>query len=275
MPELPEVETVRRGLAALVEGKIVTNVVVRYSKMVSPKAEIFAEELEGKKILNVRRRGKYLLIDFSGDYTMVSHLRMEGKYSVVDRHEEYGKHDHVIFELDDGKDLRYNDTRKFGRMNLVPTGEELQVGGLKTIGPEPTPETLTLEYLTHQLRNRKRGMKSFLLDQSMIAGLGNIYADEVLWLSKIHPQQISNTLTDEEIEILRESIFEELQLAIEAKGTTVFSYLNADGHAGSFQNQLHVYHRQGLPCQRCGTPIERIKVAQRGAHFCPHCQVLR
>ena len=120
MPELPEVETVRRGLAALVEGKIVTNVVVRYSKMVSPKAEIFAEELEGKKILNVRRRGKYLLIDFSGDYTMVSHLRMEGKYSVVDRHEEYGKHDHVIFELDDGKDLRYNDTRKFGRMNLVP-----------------------------------------------------------------------------------------------------------------------------------------------------------
>ncbi len=275
MPELPEVETVRRGLAALVEGKIVTNVVVRYSKMVSPKAEIFAEELEGKKILNVRRRGKYLLIDFSGDYTMVSHLRMEGKYSVVDRHEEYGKHDHVIFELDDGKDLRYNDTRKFGRMNLVPTGEELQVGGLKTIGPEPTPETLTLEYLTHQLRNRKRGMKSFLLDQSMIAGLGNIYADEVLWLSKIHPQQISNTLTDEEIEILRESIFEELQLAIEAKGTTVFSYLNADGHAGSFQNQLHVYHRQGLLCQRCGTPIERIKVAQRGTHFCPHCQVLR
>jgi formamidopyrimidine-DNA glycosylase len=275
MPELPEVETVRRGLEALVKDKIVKKVVVRYSKMVSPEAPVFTKELENKKILDVRRRGKYLLIDFSGNYTMVSHLRMEGKYSVVARDEAYGKHDHVIFELDDGSDLRYNDTRKFGRMNLVTTGEEFQIGGLKTIGPEPQPETLTLEYLTQQLRSRKRGMKSFLLDQSMIAGLGNIYADEVLWLSKIHPQQISNSLTDDEIALLRESIFEELQLAIEAKGTTVFSYLNADGHAGSFQNQLHVYHRQGLPCHRCGTLIERIKVAQRGTHFCPHCQVLR
>lgn len=275
MPELPEVETVRRGLVALVKGRTIEKVVVRYPKMVTPEATIFAEKLKNKKILDIKRRGKYILFEFSNDLAMVSHLRMEGKYSVVARSDEYNKHDHVIFELDNGQDLRYNDTRKFGRMNLVNAGEEMQIGGLKTMGPEPTPETLTIEYLTHQLRSRKRGMKSFLLDQSMIAGLGNIYADEVLWLSKIHPQQVSNTLTDPEISLLRESIFEELAKAIDAKGTTVFSYLNADGHAGSFQNQLNVYHRQGLPCHRCGTLIERIKVAQRGTHFCPHCQVLR
>jgi formamidopyrimidine-DNA glycosylase len=274
MPELPEVETVRRGLVSLVKGEKIERVVVRYPKMVTPDAEKFAKELKNKQILDIERRGKYLLFKFSDNLAMVSHLRMEGKYSVVDRTEPYNKHDHVIFELENGQDLRYNDTRKFGRMNLVSAGEEMQIGGLKTIGPEPTPETLTLDYLTQQLRQRKRGMKSFLLDQSMIAGLGNIYADEVLWLSQIHPQRVSNTLTDAEIKKLRESIFEELGLAIEAKGTTVFSYLNADGHAGSFQNQLHVYHRQGKPCHRCGAPIERIKVAQRGTHFCPKCQVL-
>lgn len=274
MPELPEVETVRRGLVGLVKGRTAQRVVVRYPKMVSPEADQFAAELKNKTIETIRRRGKYLIFDFNHQLSMVSHLRMEGKYAVVDRNQPYDKHDHVIFELDDGQDLRYNDTRKFGRMVLTPTGQEMQVGGLKTIGPEPTPETLTLDYLTKALRSRKRVMKSFLLDQSLIAGLGNIYADEVLWLSKIHPQRRSNSLTDDEIKLLRESIFAELKEAIAAKGTTVFSYLDATGHAGSFQNQLHVYHRQGLPCPRCQTPIEQIKVAQRSTHFCPHCQVL-
>ncbi|ANZ68933.1 DNA-formamidopyrimidine glycosylase [Pediococcus claussenii] len=275
MPELPEVETVRRGLEALVKGKTIKQVNVRYDKMVSPNPDEFKSALKGKKILDIERRGKYLIFRFSENLSMVSHLKMEGKYAVLPHTEPLSKHDHVIFELTDGSDLRYNDTRKFGRMNLVPSGKELTVGGLATIGPEPTPETLTFEYLSQRLRSKKVGMKSFLLNQSNVAGLGNIYVDEVLWLTKVHPLQPSNTLTDEEIKALRLNIFSELERAINAHGTTVFSYLNAAGHAGSFQNQLNVYHRQGKPCPRCGTLIEKIKVAQRGTHFCPHCQKLR
>ncbi|WP_353989118.1 bifunctional DNA-formamidopyrimidine glycosylase/DNA-(apurinic or apyrimidinic site) lyase [Pediococcus argentinicus] len=275
MPELPEVETVRRGLVGLVKGATIKKVDIRYDKMVTPDAKKFASMLKGRKIIDIDRRGKYLLFRFDHDLTLVSHLRMEGKYSVHDHSEELNKHDHVIFELENGQDLRYNDTRKFGRMNLVPTGEEFTIGGLKTIGPEPTPETLTVEYLKQRVRSRKRGMKSFLLDQDNVAGLGNIYVDEVLWMTKIHPLQPSNTLTDEEIVNLRQNIIDELKKAIDFKGTTVFSYLNADGHAGNFQNELNVYQRQGQPCHRCGTLIEKIKVAQRGTHFCPHCQKLR
>ena len=128
--------------------------------------------------------------------------------------------------------------------------------------------------MAETMKKHHKSIKSFLLDQNMIAGLGNIYCDEVLWLAKIHPLQPTNTISLSKIVTLREKIFEELNLAIQAKGTTVFSYLDASGHAGSFQNQLHVYQRTGKPCERCGTAIERIKVAQRGTHFCPFCQKL-
>ncbi len=274
MPELPEVETVRRGLTQLVSGAKINSVDVLYPKMINLTPTHFEKNLAGKKIEKIDRRGKYLLIRLDHNLTLVSHLRMEGKYDVEPEGAPLGKHTHIVFHLADGRQLRYNDTRKFGRMNLVPTGTENTVAGLKTIGPEPTEADLKFDYMKNIFSKSKKAIKPFLLDQSKIAGLGNIYADEVLWMSKIHPEQPVNKVTDQEIAILRENIIKEIKMAIAGHGTTVHSYSNAYGEAGSFQNQLNVYGREGQPCPRCGTTIKKIKLAQRGTHFCSKCQVV-
>ncbi|AJA79417.1 5-hydroxymethyluracil DNA glycosylase [Levilactobacillus brevis] len=275
MPELPEVETVRRGLTRLVQGATIAHVEVRYPKMVTPDADVFTAELISRKIERIDRRGKYLLFRFSGDLTMVSHLRMEGKYDVQPEGSPVSKHTHVIFHLTDNRELRYTDTRKFGRMQLVPTGEETTLApSLGKLGPEPTAETLTLAYMVKIFGKSHKVVKPFLLDQTRIAGLGNIYADEVLWLSKINPLTPVDTLTPSQLSELRQNIIDEMALAIGGHGTTVHSFSTAFGEAGQFQNQLHVYGREGEPCERCGTELVKIKVAQRGTHFCPHCQLL-
>ncbi|MBZ2201113.1 MAG: DNA-formamidopyrimidine glycosylase [Lentilactobacillus hilgardii] len=274
MPELPEVETVRRGLTELVAGSQIRTVDVLYPKMINLSPEDFTNALKNQIIEKIDRRGKYLFIRINNGLTIVSHLRMEGKYDVEPEGTPLSKHTHIVFHLTDGRQLRYNDTRKFGRMNLVDTGHELTVAGLKTIGPEPTERDLTLDYMRKIFGKSKKLVKPFLLDQSNIAGLGNIYADEVLWLSKINPKQPVNTLSVAELKLLRKSIIDEIKKAIDGHGTTVHSYSNAYGEAGNFQNHLNVYGRQGEPCLRCGTPIEKIKLAQRGTHFCPNCQVI-
>lgn len=275
MPELPEVETVRRGLTRLVQGATIAHVEVRYPKMVTPDADVFTAELISRKIERIDRQGKYLLFRFSGDLTMVSHLRMEGKYDVQPEGSPVSKHTHVIFHLTDNRELRYTDTRKFGRMQLVPTGEETTLApSLGKLGPEPTAETLTLAYMVKIFGKSHKVVKPFLLDQTRIAGLGNIYADEVLWLSKINPLTPVDTLTPSQLSELRQNIIDEMALAIGGHGTTVHSFSTAFGEAGQFQNQLHVYGREGEPCERCGTELVKIKVAQRGTHFCPHCQPL-
>lgn len=275
MPELPEVETVRRGLTQLVEGSTIKTADVLYAKMINLPPDDFKEALRGKRIEKIDRRGKYLFIRLSGHLTIVSHLRMEGKYDVEPEGSPIDKHTHIIFHLTDGRQLRYNDTRKFGRMNLVDTGTEMQVAGLKTIGPEPTEKDLTVEYMKRIFAKSRKVIKPFLLDQSNIAGLGNIYADEVLWLSKINPKQPVNTISLAKIKVLRKNIIDELARAIAGHGTTVHSYSTAYGEAGQFQNHLNVYGREGEPCPRCGTKIVKIKLAQRGTHFCPKCQRLR
>lgn len=273
MPELPEVETVRRGLNRLVQGATIDHVEVTYRKMVTPEAEVFTTELIGRKIERIDRRGKYLLFRFSGNLTMVSHLRMEGKYDVQPEGSPIPKHTHVIFHLKDQRELRYNDTRKFGRMRLVPTGTEGDaLPSLGKLGPEPTEETLTLAYMKKIFHKSHKVVKPFLLDQSKIAGLGNIYADEVLWLAKINPLTPADEVTDQQLATLRQSITQEIALAIQGHGTTVHSFSTAFGEAGQFQNHLHVYGREGEPCERCGTEIVKIKVAQRGTHYCPKCQ---
>ncbi|EEI18730.1 Formamidopyrimidine-DNA glycosylase [Lentilactobacillus hilgardii] len=274
MPELPEVETVRRGLTELVAGSQIRTVDVLYPKMINLPPEDFTNALKNQIIKKIDRRGKYLFIRINNGLTIVSHLRMEGKYDVEPEGTPLSKHTHIVFHLTDGRQLRYNDTRKFGRINLVDTGHELTVAGLKTIGPEPTERDLTLDYMRKIFGKSKKLVKPFLLDQSNIAGLGNIYADEVLWLSKINPKQPVNTLSVVELKLLRKSIIDEIKRAIDGHGTTVHSYSNAYGEAGNFQNHLNVYGRQGEPCLRCGTPIEKIKLAQRGTHFCPNCQVI-
>ncbi|MFO9689236.1 bifunctional DNA-formamidopyrimidine glycosylase/DNA-(apurinic or apyrimidinic site) lyase [Weissella confusa] len=274
MPELPEVETVRRGLTRLVVGRKVLGTEVRWEKTIGGMApEEFDAELVGRTIDKVDRRGKYLLFRFSGGLTMVSHLRMEGAYYTVPAGTEPGKHDLVTFHLDEGIDLFYRDTRKFGRMNLVPDGEALQVAGLAKIGPEPTEKDLSLAYMVNEFGKSRMHVKPFLLDQSHIAGLGNIYVDETLWQSQIHPLTAANKLTEDELGRLRENIIHEIARATEHHGTTVHSFTTAFGEAGKFQNELQVYGRVGEPCLRCGHPLEKMKVAQRGTTYCPVCQV--
>ncbi|WP_270764993.1 bifunctional DNA-formamidopyrimidine glycosylase/DNA-(apurinic or apyrimidinic site) lyase [Weissella confusa] len=276
MPELPEVETVRRGLTRLVVGRKVLGTEVRWEKTISGMApEEFDAELVGRTIEKVDRRGKYLLFRFSGGLTMVSHLRMEGAYYTVPAGTEPGKHDLVTFHLDEGIDLFYRDTRKFGRMNLVPDADALQVAGLAKIGPEPTEKDLSLAYMVSEFAKSRMHVKPFLLDQSHIAGLGNIYVDETLWQSQIHPLTAANKLSEDELARLRENIIHEITRATEHHGTTVHSFTTAFGEAGEFQNELQVYGRVGEPCLRCGHPLEKMKVAQRGTTYCPVCQVVK
>ncbi len=274
MPELPEVETVRRGLLKIAKGRKILSIDVHYEKTITNDVNWFKEQLVGQTITDVNRRGKYLLFRFSNKMTMVSHLRMEGKYYNLPEDGEIHKHTHVVFHLNDDTKLCYSDTRKFGRMTLTETGKELQVAGLKTIGPEPTEENLKTDYLKDIMSKSKREIKPFLLDQSNVAGLGNIYVDEVLWMTKIHPKEHVNLVPAEKIEDLRNNIINELAVATQHHGTTVHSYTNAFGNAGEFQNHLHAYGNVDKPCERCGTTMKKIKVAQRGTTFCPHCQVL-
>lgn len=275
MPELPEVETVRRGVASQVLNVPIKKVDINYSKIINNDPQKFKQKLIGQKIIGVDRRGKYLLFRFTNNLTMVSHLRMEGKY-IIEKHDSpMEKHSHVIFELQDGRDLRYNDSRKFGRMQLMRTGEELEYPGIKKLGPEPLSDGFTVDDFYQRLQKKKKMIKPALLDQTVVTGLGNIYVDEVLWMSKIHPETPSNHLTKDDVRELHDNIIKELKLAIDAQGTTVFSFKNAYSHAGQFQNQLHVYRKTGELCERCQTPIERLVVAQRGTHICPKEQVIK
>lgn len=272
MPELPEVQTVRTGLEKLILDCTIKKVTVLYPKIITGDANDFCQKLASKKICKIDRRGKYLLFRFNDDLTMISHLRMEGKYFVLPLAQEPKKHTHVIFELDNGQKLCYNDVRKFGRMQLVATQVALQTDSLKKLGPEPVLPDFDLNNFYQQLQTKKKVIKTALLDQTLVAGLGNIYVDEVLWMSKIHPQTPCNLLTLAQAKILQANIIEELALAIKAGGTTIRSYTDAFEHSGLFQFNLHVYAKTGQPCERCQTLIEKIVVGQRGTHFCPQCQ---
>lgn len=273
MPELPEVETMRRGLEELVVGKQIEHVSVLWPRIVEMDSKQFESELVGQSIEQVMRRGKFLIFILTRD-ALISHLRMEGKYELTSIQEPITKHTHVVFDFTDGSSLRYMDVRKFGRMALVPNDEWTTYSGITKLGPEPTIETFDSDDFEKALKNYKKPIKSVLLEQKVVTGLGNIYADEVLFDSKIHPLQPANTLTDEETLRLHQSIIEILACAVEARGTTIRTYKNAFGENGTFQSFLKVYGQTGEMCPRCGTPIEKIKVAQRGTHFCPHCQVI-
>ncbi|MFD1441939.1 bifunctional DNA-formamidopyrimidine glycosylase/DNA-(apurinic or apyrimidinic site) lyase [Lacticaseibacillus hegangensis] len=277
MPELPEVENVRLGLTRLIVGKTVQKVTTDWEKILIGGALHFNQALKGATIEKIDRRGKYLLIRFDNDVTLVSHLRMEGKYQLaLSQDDPAPRFWHVALTFTDGSQLRYLDMRKFGRMQLVKTGsEETVVPGLAKMGPEPTPETFDADAFYQTIHKRKAPIKSVILDQTVVAGVGNIYADESLWLSQLHPAQPASTITKKEARLLHDSIIAELQKAIRLGGTSVHSFVDANGQRGAMQDQLHVYDREGTPCDRCGTTIVKIKVGQRGTHFCPHCQKLR
>ncbi|KRL04754.1 DNA-formamidopyrimidine glycosylase [Liquorilactobacillus oeni] len=275
MPELPEVETVRRGLEKLVCGERIENVKIIYSKTIIGNPDEFQKELCGHRLENVGRRGKYLLFNFDKGLSMVSHLRMEGKYFVESPELPIEKHTHIVFQLSNGQQLRYNDVRKFGRMRLIRTDELAGLPALMKLGPEPIVASFDKEEFFEKLKHKKKMIKPALLDQTLVAGLGNIYTDEVLWYSKINPQTPASHLDRQEVSLLHDEIIKELKRAIAAGGTTVFTYTDTFGHAGSFQSQLHVYGKKGQPCERCGTLLEKIVVGQRGTTFCPACQKVR
>lgn len=270
MPELPEVETVTRGLRAALVGHVIAGVEVRRARsLVPPDAEGFVRRLTGRRVTAARRRGKWILLPLDSGDTLVAHLRMTGQLVLSDS-PPADPYVRVLFTLDDGRYLRFSDQRKFGRLWLTADSEAL-VGDL---GPEPLGESFTVAWLREHLRGRRRRIKSLLLDQHFLAGLGNIYTDESLWRAGVHPLRRADGLTDVEVERLHGAIRAVLREAIATGGTTLSDgmYRRADGEAGGFVVRLAVYGRKGEPCPRCGTPIERIRVAQRGTHFCPRCQ---
>ncbi|MDN6266811.1 MAG: DNA-formamidopyrimidine glycosylase [Tetragenococcus koreensis] len=277
MPELPEVETVRKGLVRLVQDKTIAEVVVRWPRIIEfPTVDEFCQELVGQRIETITRRGKFLLFKLT-DFDLISHLRMEGKYEYFSEknNPQPDKHTHVIFKFSDGSQLHYNDVRKFGRMTLVAKGQGMLYKGIQKLGPEPIIEEFLLGDFVEKLQCSSSLIKPLLLNQKVVAGLGNIYTDEALWLAKIHPQQPARTLNKTEIKRLHQAIIEVLTKAVKVGGTTIRTYKNALGEAGSFQMELNVYAKTSEPCPRCKTPIVKIKVAQRGTHFCPHCQKLK
>ncbi|MGY3750687.1 DNA-formamidopyrimidine glycosylase [Vagococcus acidifermentans] len=275
MPELPEVETVRKGLEQLVLQKKISEVSVYWPRIIdSPEVELFTHQLIGETIEQVNRRGKFLIFSLT-HVDMVSHLRMEGKYEFHQNGDALAKHTHVVFRFDDGTELRYLDVRKFGRMTLLEKGAWPTHPGIRKLGPEPVSEQFHLAPFREGLKRSAKAVKPLLLEQKLVTGLGNIYVDEALFRSRIHPLQEASTLTKQETAVLHSEIIAVLAEAVAAGGTTIRTYQNALGEAGKFQVALSVYGQTGKPCPVCGTPIEKIKVAQRGTHYCPTCQKYR
>ncbi|KZZ85941.1 DNA-formamidopyrimidine glycosylase [Bacillus sp. SJS] len=275
MPELPEVETVRRTLSELIIGKSIAEIEVRWPKMIKRPDDVlqFQDALKGQTIQDIGRRGKFLMFSLD-DYVLVSHLRMEGKYGLYQDGEEAGKHTHVIFRFSDGTHLRYDDVRKFGTMHLFEKGTEQLDLPLSQLGPEPFSNEFSRDYLAEKLSRTNRMIKVVLLDQRIVTGLGNIYVDEALFRAGVHPDKPAKELSIEEINVLRDKIIATLNEAVEQGGSTIRSYLNSQGKMGMFQLKLYVYGRKGEPCKQCGTPIEKKTTGGRGTHYCPICQPL-
>lgn len=273
MPELPEVETVKETLNQLVTGKVIKDVQVRWPNIIKRPNDVdmFKEILRGQAIHRLLRRGKFLLFQLD-ESVMVSHLRMEGKYRLEPGDAPLDKHTHVIFQFTDGTALFYRDVRKFGTMHLFKKGEERQNLPLSKLGPEPLENEFTEDRLAAVCRKTTRAIKPLLLDQTAVAGLGNIYTDEVLFGAGIHPLTPAKILSDESLHRLYQAIRETLGEAVRLGGSTIRSYLNGQGQMGMFQQKLRVYGREGERCTRCGTTVEKIKVGGRGTHFCPSCQ---
>jgi len=274
MPELPEVETVRRSLREALRGRRIVEVErIGWPRTIAaPPPETFRSLLRDRAVLDVDRRGKYVLLRLDHDETLVVHLRMTGRLTVAPADDEPDAHTHVVLRLDDGRRLVFRDPRKFGRIWLLD-GEGLAALQGK-LGPEPLDDALTAEEFRTLLRRRRGRLKPLLLDQSLLAGLGNIYVDEALWLAKLHPLRTVLSLGDDEVDSLYGAIRAVLARAVDNRGTTFSDFRDGWGYRGDNQQFLNVYDRAGQPCLRCGTPIERIVVGQRGTHLCPFCQRL-
>jgi formamidopyrimidine-DNA glycosylase len=280
VPELPEVETVRRGLNQLTLNRRIEGGEVWLNRSLAYplSSQAFLEGIQGEAIAQWQRRGKYLIARFQGDRGSLGvHLRMTGQLLWVDRDRTPQKHTRIRLFFPENRELRFVDIRTFGRVWGIEGNRDPQeiITGLQKLGPEPLEDSFTPEVLESQLGNSQRPIKTALLDQKVLAGLGNIYADEALFLSKIRPDAIASRLTRSQIQALHTAIRNVLQTAIDKGGTTISDFLNPLGVNGNYGNVAWVYRRTNQPCRVCDTPIERIKLAGRSTHFCPRCQAVR
>ena len=266
MPELPEVQTVLDTLRYQIKDAKILDINVIYKPIIASDLDEFMK-LKGQHFRDFKRRGKYLIF-IMDDVILLSHLRMEGKYFLMVYDEPIGKHQHVIFKLDNGKELRYNDVRKFGRMEILPLDYDLSK--LKDLGPEPFSDEFNHDYVKKYLAKQNKAIKEVLLNQSFVAGIGNIYADEICSAIKIMPTTIANKLNDEDIDNLISATREILNEAISAGGTTIRSYTSSLGVSGRFQLSLRVHTLK--KCPYCASEIVKIRVGGRGTYYCPLCQ---
>jgi len=273
MPELPEVETVKRTLSPKLIGQKFTGVQIFLPKIIkTPEPAQFIDFIKGRKIIKIDRRGKYLLFDLSGGLTLVVHLRMTGSLVYSEKDGPPARHTHVIFHLDNGGNLHFADMRQFGGLWLAPTGSLGNLTGLKDLGVEPLGGLFTKEFLKKEFRRRRIRIKPLLLDQTFITGMGNIYTDEALHRAGINPERPATTLTPGEIARLYHAIQDVLREGIANRGTTVRDFIDGDGRPGKYQELLRVYNREGKPCPHCGRKIVRKKVGGRSSYYCPACQ---
>ena len=273
MPELPEVETIRRSLVDKIEGRRIVRVELLLPRLVKwPAASDFSGFISRRTIERLERRGKYLLFCLTGDMTLVIHLRMTGRLHYAGEFDHADRFTHVIFHLDNGDKLFYADTRTLGTIYAMEQSELWRIAGLASMGPEPLSEEFTLTYLTETMAKRKGRIKALLLNQKLIGGLGNIYVDEALAIAGIDPDRSACMVTAEELSRLYEAINQVIADGIEHGGTTFRDYRDGTGRSGNHQHHLMVYGRKGQPCHHCGAPIERKESAGRGTHYCPICQ---
>lgn len=274
MPELPEVQTIVDDLnAAGLNGIAITGARVFWPRTISeltPAA--FCRKIKNQKTVRIWRRGKFIVFDLTGPSHLLIHLRMTGRLLLTATGRRRSKHEHVILTFDDQRQLRFHDTRKFGRFYLVPDAESV----LNRLGPEPLAPDFNVRALTKRLQASGRCIKPLLLDQSFLAGLGNIYADEALWEARIHPLRTASSLSGKETRVLHRAIVNVLKNGLKNLGTTLGSgkanFYSIASNTGRNRDRLMVFRRTGLPCPRCADPIERMVVGQRGTHVCPNCQ---
>lgn len=272
MPEKPEVVTVARNLSSILKEKRIVNCHVYWNNIIAyPSVEYFQEKIVNQVFHSVTTRGKFLLLELE-DYTLLIHLRMEGKFLFRKEGDALSKHEHVEFILEDGSSFRYHDVRKFGKMYLLEKENLYQRKPLCDLGYEYDDKRLTKEYLYEKIHHKSLPIKTVLLDQSILAGIGNIYANEILFLSRIHPKRKSSSITKKECQNIIENTRIILDKAITLGGTTIRSFTSSEGVHGLFQNELKVHGREKEKCLICGEIIQKIQLGGRGTYFCPNCQ---
>ena len=273
MPELPEVETVRRVLISKIKGRTIKSITVLHNNVFQGQdIELIKEQIKNQTINDILRRGKWLEFELD-DYYLLSHLRMEGKYVYRNINDPIEKHQLVLLNLDNDVSLRYRDVRKFGKMYLIKK-DELNNSPISKLGLEPWDKDLNTNYLKEKYKKKTLPIKTVLLDQEIITGIGNIYADEILFLSKINPLTKAKDLKNKDLQNIIDNTKKVLDKAIEEGGTTIRSYTSEEGVIGNNQNNLYVHQREGKECYICKTIIEKTKIGGRGTYYCKKCQAL-